>query len=74
MRKTGFIHKVIDFYHEGFSKMETGKTLWLVIAVKLVVIFIILKLFFMPDVLSAKAEEGTEADYVSSRITGMMPE
>lgn len=54
--------------------METGKTLWLVIVVKLVVIFLVLKLFFMPDVLSTKAEEGREADYVSSRITGMMPE
>lgn len=74
MRKTGYIHKVIDFYYEGFSQMETGKTLWLVIVVKLVVIFLVLKLFFMPDVLSTKAEEGREADYVSSRITGMMPE
>lgn len=74
MGKTGFIHKVIDFYYEGFSQMETGKTLWLVIVVKLVVIFIVLKLFFMPDVLGTKAEEGREADYISSRITGMMPE
>ncbi len=51
--------------------METGKTLWIVIAVKLLIIFAVLKLFFMPDFLKEKAGEGREADYVSSRITAV---
>ena len=53
--------------------MDVGKTLWLVIIVKLFIIFAVLKLFFMPDVLGEKAAEGKEADYVSSRIIELMP-
>lgn len=30
----------------------------------------VVKLFFMPDVLSQKAAGGSKADYISSRMTG----
>ncbi len=49
--------------------MRLGKTLWLVVLVKLVVIFVVLRLFFMPDILSERAGEGNEADYVSTQMT-----
>lgn len=62
------IKRIIKFYIEGFSNMKLGKTLWLIILVKLTVIFFILKLFFMPDILSERAN-GNEADYVSTQIT-----
>ena len=48
--------------------MTIGKTLWAVIIVKLAVIFIVLRLFFMPDVLSEKAADGDKASYVSTQI------
>ena len=64
------IKRLINFYYEGFTNMRTGKTLWLVIIVKLIIIFVVLRLFFMPDMLSRKAGDGNEADYVSSQITG----
>ncbi len=63
------IKRLINFYYEGFSDMKVGKTLWLVVIVKLIVIFVVLKLFFMPDILSERAGNGNEADYVSSQIT-----
>lgn len=63
------IKRLINFYYEGFSDMKVGKTLWLVVIVKLIVIFVVLKLFFMPDILSECAGNGNEADYVSSQIT-----
>ena len=44
------IRRIINFYSEGFSNMRLGKTLWLVVLVKLVVIFVVLRLFFMPDI------------------------
>jgi hypothetical protein len=50
--------------------MDIGKKLWLVIIIKLVIIFLVVKLFFMPDVLSQKAAGGSKADYISSRMTG----
>lgn len=74
MREEGFVRKVLDFYREGFSGMDTGRTLWLVIIVKVFIIFFILKLFFMPDVLKLKAAGGSKADYVSSRLTGAVAE
>jgi hypothetical protein len=48
--------------------MRTGKTLWLVVIVKLVVIFLVLKLFFMPDILQERAGEGNEPDYIMQRL------
>ena len=68
MHKNTFIHRVFDLYYDGFRQMRLGRTLWLVIIVKLFVIFIILKLFFFPDFLKQHAEEGREADYVASQI------
>ena len=41
-----WIKKVFRFYYEGFSNLTWGKTLWLVILVKLFLIFFILKFFF----------------------------
>lgn len=63
------IRRIINFYSEGFSNMRLGKTLWLVVLVKLVVIFVVLRLFFMPDILSERAGEGNEDDYVSTQMT-----
>lgn len=62
------IKRIINFYYEGFSNMRTGKTLWLVVIVKLVVIFLVLKLFFMPDILQESAGEGNEPDYIMQRL------
>ena len=48
------LRKIFDFYYSGFTSMDIGKKLWLVIIIKLVIIFFVVKLFFMPDVLSQK--------------------
>jgi 5-bromo-4-chloroindolyl phosphate hydrolysis protein len=62
------IKQIVSFYHDGFRSMRLGKTLWIVVIVKLVIIFVVLKLFFMPDILYERAD-GNEADYVSAQIT-----
>lgn len=64
------LRKIFDFYYSGFTSMDIGKKLWLVIIIKLVIIFFVVKLFFMPDVLSQKAAGSSKADYISSRMTG----
>lgn len=43
--------KVLDFYIDGFRSMTIGRSLWLLIIIKLVLLFLVLKLFFFPDVL-----------------------
>ncbi|MBR2235172.1 MAG: DUF4492 domain-containing protein [Prevotella sp.] len=65
----GFARKVFDLYYDGFRNMTVGKTLWIVIAVKLFIIFVVLKVFFFPNFLSSHAEEGQEADFVANELS-----
>lgn len=51
------VGRVIAFYVEGFREMTLGRTLWLIILVKLFVIFCVLRLFFFPDLLAGKSDE-----------------
>jgi hypothetical protein len=69
MKKDGFWYKVFDLYYDGFRNMTLGKTLWAIIAVKLIIIFAVLKVFFFPNFLKQHAEKGHEADYVSEQLT-----
>jgi len=38
--------QVFHLYYDGFKNMTVGKTLWVIIALKLFVFFIILRLIF----------------------------
>ncbi len=40
--------KVFYFYIDGFRNMKEGKTLWLIIGIKLFVMFAIIRVFFYP--------------------------
>ena len=42
------VKRIINFYTEGFRSMTVGKKLWLIIFIKLFIMFAILKLFFFP--------------------------
>ena len=55
-------------YYDGFRSMTLGKKLWLVIFIKLFIMFAILKVFFFPNFLKANAPKGGEADYVSRTL------
>ena len=68
MNKNGILYRVFDLYYDGFRHMTLGKTLWAVIAVKLVIIFLVLKVFFFPNFLKQHAEEGREADFVMEQL------
>lgn len=60
---------VIRFYYEGFRDMKLGKTLWLIILVKLFIMFIILKIFFFPNYLGSRFEtKQDKADYVGNQL------
>ncbi|MCD8302876.1 MAG: DUF4492 domain-containing protein [Prevotellaceae bacterium] len=68
MKQGSLIHRVYNFYREGFSSMDIGRVLWVVVLVKLFIIFIVLRIFFFPDTLKEKAGKGNEAEYVSGQI------
>jgi hypothetical protein len=52
--------EVFYFYYDGFRSMTVGKKLWLIILIKLFIIFIILKIFFFPDILKINFKNNTE--------------
>ena len=47
------IKRIFRFYAEGFRSMTVGRSLWLLIIIKLVILFAVLKVFFFPDILSS---------------------
>ena len=49
--------------------MTVGRVLWTVILIKLFVIFVVLKVFFFPDVLARKARGGDKAAVVAEELT-----
>ena len=69
MNKKGFWYRAFDLYYDGLRHMTLGKTLWAIIAIKLFIMFAILKVFFFPNFLKQHAQEGHEADYVSEQLT-----
>ena len=44
--------RIFRFYVEGFRSMTWGRTLWILILIKLFVMFVILKIFFFPRYLN----------------------
>ena len=68
-QKTGFWARAIDLYVDGFRSMTVGKTLWLIIGIKLFIFFVIIKVLFFPDFLSSKSDndEG-KAQYVREQL------
>lgn len=51
-----FWRRVWLLYADGFRSMTIGKKLWAIIIIKLVIIFLVLKLFFFPNFLASKSD------------------
>jgi hypothetical protein len=65
-----FFKRICNFYYQGFKSMTTGKTLWLIILLKLFIMFAILKLFFFKDFLKANFKTDKErSEYVLKNLT-----
>lgn len=54
------LNNLFYFYYDGFRSMTIGRTLWLIIAIKLFVIFAILRVFFFQPTLHGSDEEKAE--------------
>ncbi|OFX85788.1 MAG: DUF4492 domain-containing protein [Bacteroidetes bacterium GWF2_33_16] len=62
--------QVFLFYYEGFRSMTLGKRLWIIILIKLFIIFVILKLFFFPNLLKSNfATDKERGEYVLEQLT-----
>lgn len=65
------VRKVFMFYYDGFRSMTVGKTLWVIILLKLFVLFFIMRLFFFPDILKRDYSTDEERSHaVFENLTG----
>lgn len=56
-------------FRDGFKKMTLGKTLWTLVIIKLIIMFLILKPFFFPSFLNSNFDNDKEkGDYVSKQL------
>ncbi len=63
------LHKVYAFYYDGFRSMTVGKKLWIIILIKLFILFAVLKIFFFPDILKKNFSTDRErGDYVIDQL------
>lgn len=61
--------KIWDLYVDGFRSMTIGKTLWMLILIKLFIMFCILRVFFFPNFLNTVTDDDAQKDdYVSTQI------
>lgn len=68
-QKTGFWARVVDLYVDGFRSMTVGKTLWLIIGIKLFIFFVIIKILFFPNFLASKSDsDDGKAQYVREQL------
>jgi uncharacterized membrane protein len=58
--KASILSRIYHFYLDGFRSMTLGKTLWLIIFIKLFIMFFVLKLFFFKDHLSQNTQNEHE--------------
>lgn len=65
--KNTLLH-IWNFYVEGFRSMTLGRTLWLIILVKLFIMFFILRLFFFPNFLSSQPTDKDKGEYVADEL------
>jgi len=70
---SGLFSRIFNFYANGFRSLPNwGKQVWLVILIKLFVIFFILKLFFFPNILKTNFKNDSErSEHVLENLTNI---
>lgn len=65
------IRKIVTLYTDGFRSMTVGRSLWLMIIIKVVILFAVLKVFFFPDLLGSGYDTDEQrAEAVRSSLAG----
>lgn len=64
------MNRVFRFYYDGFRNMSWwGKRVWIIILIKLFVMFIILKIFFFQDFLQNRYDtDEQKSEYVLDQL------
>ncbi|MDE5705978.1 DUF4492 domain-containing protein [Muribaculum sp.] len=63
--------RIYRFYRDGFRNMTVGRYLWVLILVKLFILFFVFRLFFFPDVLERDYDDDAQrAQAVRTHLIG----
>jgi len=67
------LKRIYRFYFEGFANLPRwGRQVWLIILIKLFILFVILKLFFFPDFLKINFKNDVErSNHVLENLTNI---
>jgi len=69
MGKIKSFRDFIYLYIDGFKNLTWGKPLWIIILVKLFIMFAILRVFFFPNFLNSRFDTDEEkSEYVSKEL------
>jgi sensor domain CHASE-containing protein len=69
MQTPQFLQNFYRFYHDGFRNMTVGKTLWVIVLIKLFIMFFVLRIFFFPNFLNSNFDdEEQKADHVGQEL------
>lgn len=70
MRTKGgsFLVSVWRFYVDGFRSMTWGRTLWLLIFLKIIILFAVLRLFFFRPAMEGKTD-AEKSDVVGAALS-----
>lgn len=61
---------IYSLYYDGFVNMKVGKTLWLLIALKLFIMFAIIKWLFFPNIMQENFHTDQErSNYILQQLT-----
>lgn len=60
--------KIGQFYMDGFKGMTWGRPLWILIFLKIFILFAVFRLFFFKPVLGGKTDE-QKSEYVGTMLT-----
>jgi hypothetical protein len=54
------LRRIADLYIDGFRNMKVGKELWILIGLKLLILFGVMKVFFFPNYLKTQFDNDTQ--------------
>lgn len=62
------LYSIWNLYADGFRNMTWGRPLWILIFLKVIVLFLVLRMFFFEPVLSGKTEE-QKIEHVGNQLS-----
>jgi hypothetical protein len=60
MHTTTTVKKILNLYIDGFKNMRLGKKLWAIVAIKLFIFFVVIKMLFFPNILKENFQNDTQ--------------